>query len=119
MNWLKDDAIYLPSHIAEDLKRELLELSYLAETNPNSETEREYKGHLILLKIYGLMDLLVFHAIDGIPKDIEEEMEELEVNMLCVHQGGGAYTKQRSLGPKVSKAVLDAAIKTGCCAAAK
>lgn len=119
MNWLKEDAIYLPSHVAEDLKRELVELSYLVEDDPHSETEREYREQLIQLKIYGLMDLLPFHAIDGIPKDIQEEIEEIGETMLCVYQGGGAYTKQPSLGPKVSKAVLDAAIKEGCCVGAK
>jgi len=91
MNWLKSDAIYLPSGIAEEIKEGLLDLTYLVGGSSGNKEADSRKAQLAEHKIYALIDLLVFHAIDGIPEDTQEQIEEIGSNMLCVHQGGAGY----------------------------
>ena len=97
MNWLKNDAIYLSSSSAEELKENLIAMSELAEDCPKTDQERGYRDKLILLKAYELIDYLVEHAIDGIPKDMQRKIEEVEHSMLCVMPGGRAYERRGSL----------------------
>ncbi len=98
MNWLKMyDAVYLPSHSAEEFKERLIEMSELAEDRPKTDQERDYRDQLILLKAYELIDYLVEHAIDGIPKDMQRKIEGADDSMLCVMPGGRAYERRGSL----------------------
>ena len=97
MNWLKMEAIYLSSYSAEEFKENLIAMSELAEDCPKTDRERDYRDKLILLKAYELIDYLVEHAIDGIPKDIQGKIEEVEYSMLCVQPGGRAYERCGSL----------------------
>ena len=91
MNWLKDDAIYLSSLNAEELKEGLLDLTYLVGGSSGNKEADSRKAQLAEHKIYALIDLLVFYAVDGIPEDMQEQIEGIRSNMLCVQQGGAGY----------------------------
>ena len=66
MNWLKDDAIYLSSLNAEELKEGLLDLTYLVGGSSGNKEADSRKAQLAEHKIYALIDLLVFYAVDGV-----------------------------------------------------
>ena len=92
MNWLKNDAIYLPSDIAEEIKDGIDELTTLVAGIPVNKDKDSSIRELAVYKLYDLMDKLVFHAIDGMPQDIKNKIEgEIQANMLCVYPGGAGY----------------------------
>ena len=97
MNWLKNDAIYLPSDIAEEIKDGIDELTSLVAEIPVNRDKDSSKKELAVYKLYDLMDKLIFHAIDGIPEDMQRKIEGADDSMLCVMPGGRAYEKRGSL----------------------
>ena len=110
MNWLKNDAIYLPSDIAEEIKDGIDELTTLVAGIPVNKDKDSSIRELAVYKLYDLMDKLVFHAIDGMPQDIKNKLEgEIQANMLCVYPGGAGYEFLGNLRTA----------KGSCCVAAK
>ena len=110
MNWLKNDAIYLPSDIAEEIKDGIDELTSLVAEIPVNRDKDSSKKELAVYKLYDLMDKLIFHAIDGIPEDMQDKIEgEIKANMLCVYPGGAGYEFLGNLRTS----------KGGCCVGAK
>ena len=97
MNWLNREAIYLSADAAEEFKDLLTAMSELAEDCPNTDREREYRNILLDLKAFELIEFLVERAIDGVPKDMQRKIEEVEHSMLCVLPGGRAYERCGSL----------------------
>lgn len=110
MNWLKREAIYLSADTAEEIKDGIDELTGLVAGISVNSDEASHRRDLAVYKLYDLMDKLVFHAIDGIPKDIKDKIEgEIEAKMLCVYPGGAGYEFLGNLRTS----------KGACCAAAK